>query len=799
MKPDKEIHRAIIKISGIVQGVGFRPFVSNLARSRALSGFALNDSEGVTIEAQGRPLDIDRFYSELVSRAPPMARIASIEKRSIQPLAPEPETETPFRIKKSERGADAAAAAVSIAPDSAICSDCRAELFDPKDRRYRYPFITCVNCGPRLSISTGLPYDRPKTTMAGFELCERCAAEYSDHSNRRYHAQPIGCHDCGPRLTALDENFDPIDRIDPIGGVVDALKSGAIVAIKGIGGFHLAIDPNAPGATQRARERKAREHKPFALMVRDCERADELVELDERARAILNSPAREIALVPRRDPDSFPGVADGARELGVFTPYTPTQLLIFADGEFNELIMTSANVSDEPIVADLDEARARLSGIADMTLTDNRPISLAQDDSVVRFDRRGAFFIRRARGHAPTPIMAWARRSTKSAVALGVGAELKNSFCILKGANAYLSPHIGDLKYETLYRRYREALDYFQDLTASTKIDLIGADLHPQYFSTSFARELAERHGAELIFTQHHHAHMVAAMGENNASDRAMIGVIFDGAGLGLDGTAWGAEFFVGDALDFSRAGAFSTLALPGADKAVEEPWRIAFWLARSLYGKREVETMPFLAKIDRGALRIVETMIEKKINLIRANGIGRHFDLLAALLRIDGGVSHYEGSLATRLESIADRSLEKVYPYSIERAPEPEERLSIDLDATYRAIFEEIEDGVAPSAIAGAFHQTLIASSVEMLERIREQTGLGEVALAGGSFQNKILADGIRSRLIARGFKVYENSLAPRNDGSISLGQALIAAARSERSRRSRSDAAPINSIISL
>src|SRR5882757_6579131 len=591
------VARKVIDVAGIVQGVGFRPFVYRLANECGLTGLIANTPAGVSIEVQGEAEAVERFLERLPKEVPLRTKITVLAPREAE-LQPE----TEFRIAPSRM--DAAARAL-ISPDLSVCEDCLRELMNPRDRRFRYPFINCTNCGPRFTITRDIPYDRARTSMAKFKMCAACQAEYENPASRRFHAQPNACWDCGPEMGLLAADGARMDAAEPIREAARLLQQGSVVAVKGLGGFHLACDAQNEKAVGKLRERKKRVEKPFAIMVRRVEDAARLCVADELSKKTLNSFERPIVLLPRRAEVAFvPGVAPGNRYLGVFLPYTPLHHLLFQSGKFEALVMTSGNLSEEPIAIENEEAARRLNGIA---------------DSVVRVAAGQPQKLRRSRGFVPVPV----HLEKEMLPVLAVGGELKNTVCVVRGSEAFLSQHVGDLENLESCRFFEEAVQHLQRIL-ETEPKVIAHDLHPDYFSTKWAQE---RVGVELVGVQHHHAHVAACMAENHL-DAKVIGIALDGTGYGTDGAIWGGEVLVADYEGFERAGHFEYVPLPGGAAAIHEPWRMAVSYLAKHYGKGIKKLgLPFLAEIDSRKLSVVLQMMEREINSPRTSSCGRLFD----------------------------------------------------------------------------------------------------------------------------------------------------------------------------
>jgi hydrogenase maturation protein HypF len=708
------VQRKRLVVRGIVQGVGFRPFVYGLAERHGIAGFVLNDGAGVLIEAEAEDAPLARFVLAVTAEAPGLARVDSVDVREIEPTS-----EPGFRIAPST----AAGGSAPIPADVATCDDCLRELFDPDDRRYRYAFINCTQCGPRFTIVTGVPYDRPRTTMAGFPLCAACRREYEDPRDRRFHAEPTACPVCGPQLSLAIEQ------------AVELLQDGAILAVKGLGGYHLACDAANEGAVSRLRARKHREEKPFALMTAQPEL---LAEPSDEELRLLASRARPIVVMRRRGGAPIAAsVAPDTSWIGLMLPYTPLHHLLL-EGFGRALVLTSGNRSDEPIAFEDDEARARLVGIADAFLAHDRPIHRRCEDSVVRAE----FPIRRSRGFAPAAIRL-PRAAPCSIVA--VGAELKSTFCVARGDQAYLSPHLGDLDSELAHRAFLSDLSLYLEMLEA-RPQAIAHDLHPEYLSTKWALE----QDAELVPVQHHHAHAAACLAEHGEPGPALA-LVFDGTGYGTDGTLWGGELLRCDLEGFERLAHLAPVPLPGGEAAIREPWRIA---AACL--ERVGEPVPWERwELVRHSLAV---------NAPLSSGMGRLFDAVAAVLSVRETVT-YEGQAAIELEQLAGST-----------PAEPLEWAFGDGPALVAACRQALLEGRERAWIAAAFHETVaVAAAVACVEA----GGSDTVVLSGGSFQNLRLLASTRRRLEGHGLRVLTHRLVPPNDGGISYGQLAVAAAR--------------------
>lgn len=757
----RAVVRKAINVTGIVQGVGFRPFVYRLAQECRLTGFIANTPAGVTIEVQGEPELLDRFLERLPAEVPPLAKITSLLPRDAEPQA-----EPAFRIVSSRLDAPPKAL---ISPDVAICNDCLAEMMNPRDRRFRYPFINCTNCGPRFTIIRDIPYDRARTSMAAFQMCTACQAEYDDPANRRFHAQPNACWDCGPQLQLLSADGSRLDVAEPLREAARLLEQDRIVAVKGLGGFHLACNARSETAVNTLRERKRRVDKPFAVMVRRVEDVDRFCVVDDAARCVLLSMARPIVLLPRK-PDA--GLADSIAPrncyLGVFLPYTPLHHLLFASGKFDALVMTSANLSEEPIAIDNQEAVRRLYNIADAYLVHDRDILRRCDDSVIRLNAGHTQMLRRSRGFVPVPVPL----EHESQPILAVGGELKNTVCVVRGGEAFLSQHIGDLENLESYNFFAEAVEHLQRIL-EVHPQIAAYDLHPDYFSTKWALALE---GKQLIGVQHHHAHIASCMAENHL-DGKVIGIALDGTGYGTDGAVWGGEVLIAEYRDFERAAHFEYIPLPGGAAAIHEPWRVALsYLVKHYVKDLNNLDLPFLRGIDARRRQVIQQMIDRQIHSPRTSSCGRLFDAIAALTGIRSTVN-YEAQAAIELEMAAYNSTDEgAYPFEL--IPE-ENHWQIGTLPLFQTVLNDLRQQTPVADISRRFHNGLAAIFVELAEQIREQTQLNRVCLSGGCFQNALLFQRMVDGLRAKSFEVYFHSEVPAGDGGISLGQALVAAHR--------------------
>jgi hydrogenase maturation protein HypF len=751
--------RREIRVSGIVQGVGFRPYVFRLATERDLSGTIMNTSAGVTIEIQGPTEIVDDFVLRLPEQAPALSRITGVAVRELPCNA-----DRAFQILASRAGEPVR---TLISPDVAICDDCLRELLDPADRRYLYPFINCTNCGPRFTIVRDIPYDRCRTSMAEFPMCAACRAEYEDIRNRRFHAQPNACWKCGPQLAWWDSQGHPIETSDPVREAAQRLRMGEVIAVKGLGGFHLAADATNPSAVERLRQRKRRIEKPFALMVPDLDAAARLCEVDDAARSALLSRHRPIVLLPRKKGAAIAGaVAPGQCDFGVFLPYTPLHHLLFAAGNFSALVMTSGNMSEEPIAIHNQEAVTRLAGLADFFLVHNRDILLRCDDSVVRPGAGRLRQVRRSRGYVPAPL----ELRCEVPPVLAVGGELKNTICLTQGHLAFLSQHIGDLENVESFTFFREAVEHLSRiLEIAPKI--IAYDLHPDYLSSKWA--LAQN-GVRLVGVQHHHAHIASCMAENGVEGR-VIGLALDGTGYGTDGNIWGGEALLADYTGFARAAHFAYVPMPGGAAAIHEPWRMAVSYLAHHFGPEFLKwDVPFVRGLDRGKAETILRMIERRVNSPLTSSCGRLFDAVAALIGLRGTVN-YEAQAAMELEMLGRTSTDAgAYPFDVGRVNGCWE---IGTRALFETILEDLARNVALETISRRFHNGLVAVLARLAGLLRQESSLHRVCLSGGVFHNSLVLEQLVRDLDAAGFEVFTHAQVPAGDGGLSLGQAMIAA----------------------
>jgi hydrogenase maturation protein HypF len=755
--------RCRIRVRGVVQGVGFRPFVYRLAGELGLSGHVANDGEGVLAEVEGDPAAVARFADRVRAEAPPLARIETVVGERIG-LVGEPG----FRIVESRVGADVR---TSVAPDVAVCDDCLRDLFDPADRRHRYPFVNCTNCGPRFTITVRLPYDRPNTTMAGFPLCDACAAQYHDPGDRRFHAQPIACPACGPRLW-FERAGVVVDGTDAaLAAATRVVAEGGIVAIKGLGGYHLACDATSEVAVRRLRDRKRRGDKPFAVMAPDLAGARRVAAVDDHEAALLTSPARPIVLLRRRTPSPVTDlVAPGSRVVGVMLPYTPLHHLLFRPVPGfgapvpTTLVMTSGNLSDEPISHEDADARRRLHDLADVWLVHDRPIHVPCDDSVVRVVDGEVLPIRRSRGYAPLPV----RLPFEVVPVLAAGGELKSAFAVARHADAWLSQHIGDMGSLETLGAYERSVAQITGLY-SVEPRVAAADAHPGYQT----RRWVETHGDHAVaLVQHHHAHVAAVMVEHGvAPEDAVIGFVFDGTGYGTDGAIWGGEVLVAGYDACERAAHLRYVPLPGGDATIRRPYRAALahlWNAG-------VPWTPDLAPVAAAGAEertVLLRQLQRSVACVPTSSMGRLFDAVSSLLGIRHEAS-FEAQAAMELETVAEDDAGGGPPWAAGFARRDDE---IDAAPVIRRIVDDLRDGVAPAAIAAAFHGAVAGLVADTAVDLRERTGIERVALTGGVFQNVLLVRLVGAALRVRGFDVLTHHLVPPNDGGLALGQVAVA-----------------------
>lgn len=767
--PNKEmmLEGRRIAIRGVVQGVGFRPWVYRLAQEEGIAGRVRNDASGVTIEAFGFEPALDTFLRRLESAPPPAADIQTVQWESI-PVEPARD----FVIVGSRQAHERQ---VCIPPDLAPCPQCLRDIADPRNRRYRYPFTNCTNCGPRFTIARGVPYDRPATTMAPFRMCPACEREYASVEDRRFHAEPNACPLCGPQLRVLSAHGHDLACDDAIRSAKRALDAGLIVAIKGVGGFHLACDATSGVAVRRLRALKHRDEKPFAVMIRDVAAAEQLAWLGEAERGLLTAVERPIVLVPRRNGGVAEEVAPRNPLLGLLLPYSPLHQLLLAETD-RPLVMTSANLAEEPIVSRNDEALERLGGIADLFVVHDRDIATRCDDSVARVIAGRPVVLRRSRGYVPRPVLI--RRGFERPV-LACGAQLKNTFCIGVGTSAHLGPHIGDLENLETSQSFEEAIARMQRFLG-VEPEVIAHDLHPEYLSTAYALRRPE---AIKIGVQHHHAHVASAMAEHGL-EGPVLGVAYDGTGWGTDGTAWGGELLFADYAGFERLATIRPLALAGGDAAIRQPWRAALALLEDAFaGAPPLDDLPLFRALPQPDVVVVRRMIAQAVNTPLAHGLGRYFDALGALV-LNRRESHYEGQTALEWNLIADPDEHRRYTFVVDTQATP---WTLDLRPLVREAVSDLTARLPAAGISARFHNTVVAATVELVRAAARRVGNVPVVLTGGCFQNARLAEGVLAAL-SSDCTVYLHSQVPPGDGGIALGQALVADALARRRGRGES-----------
>lgn len=755
------IRRCMIAIDGVVQGVGFRPFVYRLAVRHGLAGAVSNSVQGVLVDVEGEEQALETFIDELAGAGPASGRHYRCSVTWREPRG----AGTAFSIGASVHYG---APRLSLVPDLAACEECLRELVDVADRRHGYPLLTCAACGPRFTIVRALPYDREGTTMAGFAMCASCRKEYGDPRDRRFHAEAIVCPRCGPTLKLYRSDGRLVPAPDPIGTVARALRGGGLAAVKGVGGYHLACDATNRAAVVELRRRKRREAKPLAVMVRDLSAGRALCRISDAEARLLTSPARPIVIVARRAGGPVADeVAPGFRDLGVMLPYTPLHHLLL-EATDRPVVMTSGNVSDETIAHVDDDARSRLGGVADLVLVHERPIHVPCDDSVARVVRGVPRVMRRSRGYVPLGILLPVAAPRPI---LACGGELKSTVALVRGRDAFLSQHLGDLTNERAYRSFLDAVRHFQGLLELSP-DVVAHDLHPGYRSTVYARSLD---GVERIAVQHHHAHVASCLADNGV-DRLVIGVAWDGTGYGLDGHVWGGEFLVADLEGFDRVGHFELVPLPGGEAAIREPWRMAAAFLRAAYGEAMGSLdLAFVRRLDPAAWRVLSRAADQGLNAPLASSAGRLFDAVASLLGVRDRIA-FEAQAAMELEALAEPRADATYST---RLAEEGETIVVCTPDIVRGVVGDLLREVPAARIAARFQATLADVIAQVCERIRQRTGVGAVALSGGVFQNAWLLDAAIGVLEARGFEVYSHRHVPPNDGGLALGQAAVAARR--------------------
>lgn len=767
-----------IRVTGVVQGVGFRPTVWRLAKECGVVGEVSNDSEGVLIHAWAESSQLDTLVQRLRSEAPPLARIEAILRTD---LAADEEPAQEFRIVASREGI----VRTGVAADAATCPDCLAEVMNPDDRRFRYPFTNCTHCGPRLSIVKAIPYDRENTSMASFPMCAKCQAEYEDPADRRFHAQPNACGDCGPQVWLQDRDGNrvtPKESSDSIAMAASLICEGSIVAIKGIGGFHLACDAGNEDAVARLRHRKKRYHKAFALMARDLEMVSRHADLCAPESALLGDSAAPIVVLPASGERFASGVAPGQITLGFMLPYSPLHHLLMADMP-RPIVLTSGNRSDEPQSIDNTDAKERLDSIADYYLLHDRDIVNRLDDSVIRFAKGRPRFLRRSRGYAPRS-MAMPEGIAGAGNVLAMGGELKNTFCLLQDDKAIVSQHIGDLEDAATYRDYLKNLELYRSLFEH-RPDCIAMDMHPDYFSTRLGHERAIVEDLEIVEVQHHHAHIASCMAEHRipVDSGPVLGVALDGLGFGDDGTLWGGEFLLADYRDYTRAGRFRPVPMPGGTQSIIEPWRSAWAHLDAAYGwhvaSERYGELEFFRYMQSKPVNNLKQMTEKQLNSPLASSCGRLFDAVAAVLGLSRDEVFHEGQAAIELESLATAAFENEQNNAYPHERDTGNVVTLLWQPMWESLLADVERNVATATVAARFHHGLVRAVAQMSVDLCERHAVDTVVLNGGVFQNRLLLEATEAALGESGLRVLSPEMLPANDGGIAFGQAVVAAAR--------------------
>ena len=772
-----------IRVCGIVQGVGFRPTVYRLAKVFGLKGEVYNDGEGVLIRVSGSEEEITDFVNKLYQECPHLARINEVIR---SPYLGEFDFND-FVISRSVNSV----VKTEISPDAAICPQCQREIFDPFSRYFRYPFTNCTHCGPRLTIIRAIPYDRNNTSMANFSMCKECEKEYQDVENRRFHAQPVACFVCGPRAWLERADGKPVisdmfSMLDDLDAVCTLLQKGEIVAIKGLGGFHLACDATLQNAVQKLRNRKYRYHKPLALMARDINIISEYCYINDLEKQLLTSSAAPIVLLKIKDNSKLASdLAPGQNTLGFMLPYTPLHHLILRRMKV-PIVLTSGNISDEPQCINNEDAKDKLSKIADYFLLHNRDIVNRVDDSVVRVIDNKIQTLRRARGYAPAPIIL-PPGFEKIPPILAMGSELKNTFCLLREDEAILSQHLGDLENAAAFNAYQEILNLYLNLFAH-KPEIIAIDKHPEYLSSKLGKELATVNNIKLAEIQHHHAHIAACMAENQISldTKPILGIAFDGLGYGEDGTLWGGEFLLADYQSFQRLATFKPMPMIGGKQAIYQPWRNTYSELIKAFSWEEIQEkyrdLAIIKFLENKDPKLLNQIIEKGINSPLTSSVGRLFDAVAAAIGICPEQCSYEGQAAIEMEAIADTNIlnndkETLnYSFKLEKSANI---YYIDTSSTWREILDDIKQHISSSEIAAKFHQSLAITTVKIVKQLKQENQFNQVILTGGVFQNQILLQQVKMRLEKLEINVLTHSIVPTNDGGLSLGQSVIAAAK--------------------
>ena len=772
-----------IRVCGIVQGVGFRPTVYRLAKVFGLKGEVYNDGEGVLIRVSGSEEEITDFVNKLYQECPPLARINEVIR---SPYLGEFDFND-FVISRSVNSV----VKTEISPDAAICPQCQREIFDPFSRYFRYPFTNCTHCGPRLTIIRAIPYDRNNTSMANFSMCKECEKEYQDVENRRFHAQPVACFVCGPRAWLERADGKPVisdmfSMLDDLDAVCTLLQKGEIIAIKGLGGFNLACDATLQNAVQKLRNRKYRYHIPLALMARDINIISEYCYINDLEKQLLTSSAAPIVLLKIKDNSKLASdLAPGQNTLGFMLPYTPLHHLILRRMKV-PIVLTSANISNEPQCINNEDAKDKLSKIADYFLLHNRDIVNRVDDSVVRVIDNKIQTLRRARGYAPAPIIL-PPGFEKIPPILAMGSELKNTFCLLREGEAILSQHLGDLENASAFNAYQETLNLYLNLFQH-KPEIIAIDKHPEYLSSKLGKELAKVNNIKLAEIQHHHAHIAACMAENQISldTKPILGIAFDGLGYGEDGTLWGGEFLLADYQSFQRLATFKPMPMIGGKQAIYQPWRNTYSELIKAFSWEEIQEkyrdLAIIKFLENKNSKLLNQIIEKGINSPLTSSVGRLFDAVAATIGICPEQCSYEGQAAIEMEAIADTNIlnndkETLnYSFKLEKSANI---YYIDTSSTWREILDDIKQHISSSEIAAKFHQSLAITTVKIVKQLKQENQFNQVILTGGVFQNQILLQQVKMRLEKLEINVLTHSIVPTNDGGLSLGQSVIAAAK--------------------
>lgn len=772
-----------IRVCGIVQGVGFRPTVYRLAKVFGLKGEVYNDGEGVLIRVSGSEEEITDFVNKLYQECPPLARINEVIR---SPYLGEFDFND-FVISRSVNSV----VKTEISPDAAICPQCQREIFDPFSRYFRYPFTNCTHCGPRLTIIRAIPYDRNNTSMANFSMCKECEKEYQDVENRRFHAQPVACFVCGPRAWLERADGKPVisdmfSMLDDLDAVCTLLQKGEIIAVKGLGGFNLACDATLQNAVQKLRNRKYRYHKPLALMARDINIISEYCYINDLEKQLLTSSAAPIVLLKIKDNSKLASdLAPGQNTLGFMLPYTPLHHLILRRMKV-PIVLTSANISNEPQCINNEDAKDKLSKIADYFLLHNRDIVNRVDDSVVRVIDNKIQTLRRARGYAPAPIIL-PPGFEKIPPILAMGSELKNTFCLLREGEAILSQHLGDLENASAFNAYQETLNLYLNLFQH-KPEIIAIDKHPEYLSSKLGKELATVNNIKLAEIQHHHAHIAACMAENQISldTKPILGIAFDGLGYGEDGTLWGGEFLLADYQSFQRLATFKPMPMIGGKQAIYQPWRNTYSELIKAFSWEEIQEkyrdLAIIKFLENKNPKLLNQIIEKGINSPLTSSVGRLFDAVAAAIGICPEQCSYEGQAAIEMEAIADTNIlnndkETLnYSFKLEKSANI---YYIDTSSTWREILDDIKQHISSSEIAAKFHQSLAITTVKIVKQLKQENQFNQVILTGGVFQNQILLQQVKMRLEKLEINVLTHSIIPTNDGGLSLGQSVIAAAK--------------------